>query len=55
MKRTTEAIERDLAAVIKHSHDLRDESAELNRTAKDLLSKAERLKEDLATQKRGPR
>ena len=52
MKRTTEAIERDLAALIKHSRDLRDESAELNRTAKDLLSNAERLKGDLAKKKR---
>ena len=52
MKRTTQAIARDLAAVIKHSHDLRDESAELNRTAKDVLSTAARLKKDLAKQKR---
>ena len=55
VKRTTEAIERDLAALIKHSRDLRDESVELNRTAKDVLSNAERLKGDLAKKKRGPR
>ena len=54
MKRTTEAIERDVAALIKHSRDLRDASAELNRTAKDVLSNAARLKADLAKQQRGP-
>ena len=53
MKRTTEAIERDTATLIERGHDLRDESAELSRTAKDVLSKAQRLKADLAKQRRG--
>jgi hypothetical protein len=52
-KRTTEAaIERDVAAAIKHSRDLRDESAELNRTAKELAKTAVPLKGHLAKQKR---
>src|ERR1700681_2101786 len=33
VKRTTEAIERDLAALIKHGNDIRRDSAELSRTA----------------------
>ena len=48
MKRTNEAIERDLAALIKHGNDLRRDSAELNRTAKELLRKTARLKGVLA-------
>jgi hypothetical protein len=52
MKRTAEAIERDLAALIKHGNDLRRESAELGRTARELLKKAVRLKGILAKQKR---
>jgi hypothetical protein len=51
-KRTIEAIERDSAALLQHSRDLRDEAAELNRTAKDSLSTAARLKKELAKQKR---
>ena len=48
MKRTNEAIERDLAALIKHGNDLRRDSAELSRAAKELLKKAARLKGVLA-------
>ena len=55
MKRATETMERDLAALIKRSHDLHDESAELNRTAEELAKKAACLREDLSKQKRGPR
>jgi len=42
MRRTTEAIERDLAALIKHSNDLRREAEELNRTAEESAKKAAR-------------
>jgi hypothetical protein len=38
--RTTEALERDLAALIKRVNDPRRDSAELNWTAEDLLEKA---------------
>ena len=55
MKRTNQAIERDLAALIKSGNDLRRDSAELSRTAKELLREAARLKVDLAKQKRGKR
>ena len=44
-------IERDIAALTTHGHDLRRESAELSRTAKELLRKAARLTQVLATQK----
>jgi hypothetical protein len=53
VKRTTEAIERDVAALIKRGNALRHESAELSRTAEELLRKAARLKGILAKQK-GP-
>jgi hypothetical protein len=46
VKRTTEAIERDMATLIRRGHDLRDEAAELSGTAKELAKEAERLKED---------
>ena len=52
MKRTTEAIERDLAALIKHSADLRREAKELNRTSEESAKRAARLREDLAKRKR---
>jgi hypothetical protein len=52
VKRTTEATERDLAALIKQGNDLRSDSAELSRTAKELLRKAARLKRGLAKQRR---
>ena len=48
MKRTNEAIERDLAALIKHGNDLRRDSAELSRTAKELMRKVARLNGVLA-------
>jgi hypothetical protein len=53
MKRTNEAIERDLAALIKHGNDLRRDSAELSRTVKELLSKAARLKRSLTIRLQG--
>jgi hypothetical protein len=52
MRRTTEAIERDLAALIKHGYDLRHDADELNQTAEESAKKAARLKEDLEKQKR---
>ena len=52
MKRTPDGIERDLAALFKRGHALRDESAELNRTAKELAKEAARLKRILAKQQR---
>ena len=52
MRRTTEAIERDLAALIKHSNDLRRQAEESNRTAEESAKKAARFKEVLAKQKR---
>jgi hypothetical protein len=52
VKRTTEAIERDVAALINRGNDLRRESAELSRTAEELLRKVARLKGILAKQKR---
>ena len=56
MKRTTEAIDRESAALIKHSHDFRRDAEELHRTADEMLRKAARLKEDLANalKQRGP-
>ena len=55
MKGTNGTIERDITALTTHGHDLRRESAELSRTAKELLKEAARLKEALAKQKRGKR
>jgi hypothetical protein len=52
VKRTTEAIERDLANLISHGNDLRRDSAELSRAAKELLREAARLKAVWAKQKR---
>ena len=56
MKRTNGIVERDVAALIKHSHDLRRDAEELHRTADEMLRKAARLKEDLANalKQRGP-
>ena len=51
MKHTSETIERDVAALTTHGHDLRRESAELSRTVKELLREAARLTRVLATQK----
>ena len=53
MKQTSEAIERDVAALTTHGNDLRHESAELGRTAKELLREAARLTRVLAKQKLG--
>ena len=53
MKHTSEAIERDVAALTTHGNDLRHESAELSRTAKELLREAARLTRVLAKQKLG--
>lgn len=50
--RTTDAIERDVAGLIKRSRDLQDEAQELNRTAEALARKAARLRTDLAAHKR---
>lgn len=59
MKRTNGIVERDVAALIKHSHDLRREAEELHQTAEELAKKAARLREDVAKQQRptprGPR
>jgi hypothetical protein len=52
VKQTSNAIERDVAALTTHGHDLRRESAELRRTAKELLREAARLTRVLANQKR---
>jgi hypothetical protein len=52
VNRTSEAIERDLAELIKRGNDLKRESAELSRAAKDFLLRAAHLKEVLAKQKR---
>jgi hypothetical protein len=49
---TTDAIELDVAGLIKRSRDLQDEAQELNRTAEALARKAARLWTDLAVQKR---
>ena len=49
MKRTNEAIEHDMAALIKHGNDLRRDSAELSRTAKELMRKVARLNGVLAS------
>jgi hypothetical protein len=49
MKRTNEAIERDMAALIKHGNGLRRDSAELSRTAKELMRKVARLNGVLAS------
>jgi hypothetical protein len=51
VKRTNGAVERNVAALFKRGHALRDESAELNRTAKELAKEAARLKGILAKQK----
>jgi len=55
VKGTNGTIERDVAALTTHGNDLRHESTELSRTAKELLREAARLKVDLAKQKRGKR
>jgi hypothetical protein len=52
VKRTTQATECDLAALIKHGNHLRSDCAELSRTAGELMRTAARLKRDLAKQKR---
>ena len=44
VKRTTETLKCDVAAQIKRSTDLRNESAELHRTADAVAQKAVRLK-----------
>jgi hypothetical protein len=53
VKGTNGTIERDIGALTTHGHDLRRESSELSRTAKELLREAARLKVDLAKQQRG--
>jgi uncharacterized coiled-coil DUF342 family protein len=55
VKRAPEAIERDLAALFKRGHALRDEAEELHRTAEELAKETARLKEDLAKRQRGKR
>jgi hypothetical protein len=51
VKRTPDAITRELAGLIKQGNDLRRDSLELGRTAKELLRRAARLKGILAKQK----
>ena len=51
--KANETIERDIAALTTRGHDLRRESAELSRTAKELLREGARLKVTLAKQRRG--
>jgi hypothetical protein len=51
MKRTTEAIERDLAARIKQSNEGRRETQEPNRPSGKATNNAARVQENLSKQK----
>ena len=52
VKRTPDAITRELAGLIKQGNDLRRDSLESGRTAKELLRRAARLKGSWRNRKR---
>jgi hypothetical protein len=52
LKRTSDELHRDAAALIKQSEDLATDAKELARTAADLLRKADTIKAALENQQR---